>query len=219
MDHREILQLSDDVASTKPPADRDGARVRAVHRLGPQRNPAIDTAILEATRTLLVERGYDGTSIDAIATESGVGRPTIYRRWRSKAHIVHDAIYPSIEPADVGPGDFSARIGLLIAGAYALFGQPAARAGVPGLMAATRSDQELRQRLVTEQLDPVRAALRHMLDEGIASGEVRADTDVDTLLDAIAGAAIFALGVRDEADPAEHAAALTALLLQGITVR
>lgn len=58
-----------------------------------------------------------------------------------------------------------------------------------------------------------------MLDEGIDSGEVRADVDVGTLLDAIAGAAIFALGVPDEADVAEHAAALTSPLLQGAIAR
>ncbi|MGX1770192.1 TetR/AcrR family transcriptional regulator [Dietzia sp. NPDC055343] len=211
--------MSDEMASARTRETGDGTRARTVHRLGPQRNPEIDGAVLDATRTLLVERGYGGTSIDAIATVAGVGRPTIYRRWRTKAHIVHDAIYPSIEPADMGQADLPSRIGLLVSGAYALFGQPAARAGVPGLMAATRSDQELRQRLVTEQLDPVRAALRHMLDEGIATGEVRADVDVDTLLDAIAGAAIFALGVRDEADAAERAAAMTTLLLRGITAR
>ena len=211
--------MADGEVPTSTRVTGGGTRTRAVHRLGPQRNPEIDRTILETTRTLLVERGYEGTSIDAIATEAGVGRPTIYRRWRTKAHIVHDAIYPSIEPADTGPADLPTRIGLLVSGAFALFGQPAARSGVPGLMAATRSDQELRQRLVTEQLDPVRAALRHMLDEGIATGEVRADVDVDTLLDAIAGAAIFALGVRDETDAEERAAALTALLLRGITAR
>ncbi len=37
------------------------------HRLGPQRNPAIDDAVLDATRQLLEEKGYAGTSIDAIA--------------------------------------------------------------------------------------------------------------------------------------------------------
>ena len=30
----------------------------AKHRLGPQRNPAIDAAVLEATRQLLVDKGY-----------------------------------------------------------------------------------------------------------------------------------------------------------------
>ncbi len=74
---------------------------QAQHRLGPQRNPAIDEAVLQATRDLLVENGYAGTSIDAIATRAGVGRPAIYRRWPSKAHIVHDAVYPVMESENV----------------------------------------------------------------------------------------------------------------------
>ena len=54
-------------------------------RLGPRKDPAIDAAVLAATRTLLVERGYAATSIDLIATTAGVSRPAVYRRWESKA--------------------------------------------------------------------------------------------------------------------------------------
>lgn len=188
-----------------------------VHRLGPQRNPEIDTAVLDAARELLVERGYQAVSIDAIASRAGVGRPTVYRRWRSKAHIVHDAIYPSIEPAPLAEGTLAERLTALVAGAYALFGTPHARAGVPGLMSETRSDPELRARLVTGQLEPVRLAVAQLIREGIESGTVRRDADADTVVDVLAGAAIFALGVRDADDAPDLAARVSALIVRGIT--
>ena len=41
--------------------------VRSQHRLGPHRDPAVDEAVLAATRELLVETGYTGTTVDGIA--------------------------------------------------------------------------------------------------------------------------------------------------------
>lgn len=200
----------------KPQEDTVERTPRRAHRLGPQRNPEIDKAVLEATRDLLSERGYSDTSIDAIATRAGVGRPTIYRRWPTKAHVVHDAVYPSIEPA-LPPGTSAAeRIEVLVAGAYTLFGTPAARAAVPGLMSDTRADPELRERLVAEQLDPIREVLGHILTEGIADGSLRDTVDVDTIVDVLAGAAIFAMSVRDAEDGPALAAHVTDVLLHGV---
>ncbi len=47
--------------------------------------------ILEATLTMLAEVGYDGLTIEAVATKAKVGKATIYRRWSSKEALVIDA--------------------------------------------------------------------------------------------------------------------------------
>nr|WP_246597797.1 helix-turn-helix domain-containing protein [Nocardia tengchongensis] len=73
------------------------------HRLGPHRDPAVDTAVLDAARALLVEQGYTATSIDAIAARAGVSRPAIYRRWPSKAHLIAQAVFPDVGSAVVAP--------------------------------------------------------------------------------------------------------------------
>ncbi|MGW0176613.1 TetR/AcrR family transcriptional regulator [Rhodococcus sp. NPDC003322] len=194
------------------------------HRLGPQRDPAIDEAVLEATRQLLVEKGYSGTSIDAIATRAGVGRPAIYRRWPSKAHVVNDAVYPVLDPerdadidAELGTaGAMPDQIRDLVHGAVALFAAPHTRAGVPGLISESRSDEALREVLVVRQLAGVRAELRRRLAEAVDAGEIRRGVDADTLLDILGGAAIFALCIRDVEDTEALAGALTDIVLHGI---
>ena len=51
---------------------------------GRPRDPRTHDAIMTATRHLLTRDGYDQVSMDAIAKEAGVSRPTVYRRWPSK---------------------------------------------------------------------------------------------------------------------------------------
>ncbi|MDH6676813.1 AcrR family transcriptional regulator [Rhodococcus sp. LBL1] len=193
---------------------------QAQHRLGPQRDPAIDEAVLRATRELLIENGYAATSIDAIATRAGVGRPTIYRRWPSKAHIVHDAVYPVMETENVSDDlEIAEEIGRLTYGAVALFGDAAAREAVPGLMSEGRGDPELRKALVTDQIEVIREELGDRIARAVDAGELREGIDADTLLDVIAGAAIFAQSARDVQDQQRLASTLVDLVLNGVLPR
>ena len=54
-------------------------------------------AIVRATRDLLLERGFDKLSIEAVAARAGVGKQTIYRWWPSRHALVADVI---LEDAD-----------------------------------------------------------------------------------------------------------------------
>ncbi|ORW95498.1 TetR family transcriptional regulator [Mycobacterium sp. IEC1808] len=55
------------------------------------------TAIVTATRELLLERGFDGLTIEAVAARAGVGKQTIYRWWPSRPVLVADVM---LEDAD-----------------------------------------------------------------------------------------------------------------------
>jgi AcrR family transcriptional regulator len=55
---------------------------------GRPRDPAVDRAILESARTTLAQRGFTGTSMDEIARGAGIGKDTLYRRYRSKEDLV-----------------------------------------------------------------------------------------------------------------------------------
>ena len=58
--------------------------------IGAQRNPASEAAILNAAAEILSEVGLAGFSIDAVARRAHAGKPTIYRWWPSKAHLLLD---------------------------------------------------------------------------------------------------------------------------------
>jgi AcrR family transcriptional regulator len=60
--------------------------------VGRPRSAQAHQAIITAALELLVERGFDGMSLEAVATRAGVGKKTIYRRWSSKEALVIDAL-------------------------------------------------------------------------------------------------------------------------------
>lgn len=60
---------------------------------GRPRVPATDNAIVDAVISLILEKGLDATTIDAVALRSGITRPTIYRRFKDK----HVMIAASVE--------------------------------------------------------------------------------------------------------------------------
>jgi AcrR family transcriptional regulator len=66
-------------------SDADGPPAR-----GRARDPELDDAIAQATRTLLEERGLAALTIEAIARRAGVARATVYRRWPNRdALLLH----------------------------------------------------------------------------------------------------------------------------------
>jgi len=62
------------------------------NRGGRPRDPSRDGVIRAAILRLLAESGYAALTMDAVAAEAGVGKATIYRRWRTKTDLVVDTI-------------------------------------------------------------------------------------------------------------------------------
>lgn len=52
------------------------------------RSPEIHAALLGAAGRLFYERGIGTTGVDAVAEAAGVGKPAVYRHFRSKAGLI-----------------------------------------------------------------------------------------------------------------------------------
>ncbi|MGE2718945.1 helix-turn-helix domain-containing protein [Mycolicibacterium celeriflavum] len=182
---------------------------------GSRRDPSIDADVLAATRRLLTERGYANTTIDLIATTANVSRPAVYRRWRSKAHLVHEALFPDLgqePPAD----DFVDEITRLCRGALAMYADPAVREAIPGLLNDLRSDRGMR-RVLSDRLEATaRSQLGEHVAAAVASGVARKGVSADTIMDVIAGGAWYAVCVRRIKDVDAAAGELAALVLNGV---
>jgi len=129
--------------------------------VGRPRNPAKDVAVLQATRDLLVEAGYQGTTVVAIARRAEVGAPTIYRRWATKEALVEDAAFGHEQPAPLPEptGDLRADLHAWVSTFLDFLANPVTRAALPGLLAAYHLDEQSYERLVLRS----EADVRHLM--------------------------------------------------------
>jgi len=189
---------------------------------GRPRDPRIDGAVLRATVELLAEVGYPRLLVSAIADRAGTSKPAIYRRWPSKAHLVHEAVFP-IGAATAIPdtGSLAEDLREMVRRTLAVLSNPAARAALPGLIGEMAADQTLHSALLERFADVIGGGLGERLQRAVARGEVRADVSAaelaSQLAEAIAGIVLLGLLTR----PAELDDAwvdrTTTLLLKGIS--
>jgi AcrR family transcriptional regulator len=139
----------------------------------------------------------------------------VYRRWSSKAQLVHEALFP-----DLGPqrqeDDFVAEITRLCHGAMRMYGDAAVRESIPGLLNDLRSDRRMR-RVLSDRLEATaRSQLAERVGDAVADGTVRPGVSADTIMDVIAGGAWYAVCVRRMKDVDTAAKELTELVLRGV---
>jgi AcrR family transcriptional regulator len=185
---------------------------------GRPRDPRIDAAVMLATRDLLQGVGYARLSIAAVARRAGTTKPAIYRRWPTKAHLVHEAVFPLDQPGLIPDSDdIEADLRAMVGATVELFGRPEVRAALAGLLAELAADPALHPQLLARLSDTVWGRVRARLDRAIASGQVRPGVDAGVLIDVIGGAAFLAVTAAAPDPPGDRwADATVALLLQGV---
>jgi AcrR family transcriptional regulator len=168
--------------------------------LGRPRDPRIDDAVLRATVQLIGKTGYADLSVDAIARRAGTSKPAIYRRWPSKAHLVHEAVFP-IGDATALPdtGSLAGDVREMMRRTVAVLTSPAARAALPGLVGEMATDLTLHTALLERFGDILSRGLTERLDAAAARGAVRPDVTAADLVEALAGITFLALLTRGEA--------------------
>lgn len=178
-------------AAAAPPA------VRAVRARGRPRSQHARQAILDAALNLLERDGYRAVTIEAIAAQAGVGKPTIYRWWSSKAAVVLDAFVTRARAQIPAPQRGSLREDLreFLETAFRTLDTGAAPI-VRGLMAEAQTDPTFRQAFWDIFISARRGALAEVLERGVQRGEIPEDTDVDFLIDAIYGPMWYRLLVQ-----------------------
>src|SRR4051812_19909952 len=149
-------------------------------RVGRPRDPRVDAAVRTATLELLVEEGYQATSIQAIARRAGVSAPSIYRRWSSKAELIEEAVFPTpfIQPT-VETGDVQRDLATYCRAILSYLGEPAIRAAIPGLLSEYQTDPQLWHRLGQRSVAPMRETFASYL---AATGQ-HPIGNIDTLFD------------------------------------
>ncbi|GAA4680520.1 TetR/AcrR family transcriptional regulator [Frondihabitans cladoniiphilus] len=157
----------------------------AARPVGRRRDPERDAAIVQATLDVLAETGYEGMTVDMVASRAKAGKATLYRRWPSKAHLVVGAIASLTETnvtlSDVpDSGSFTADLATMKkASGHSNIGLKMQI--LAGLTPSLASDPELAAIIREQLIAPRTTLMRGLLLRAVERGEIAPDRDLDAL--------------------------------------
>jgi AcrR family transcriptional regulator len=156
----------------------------APRRRGRKRDPSRDQVILQATLDELVESGYDGATVKAVATRAGAGTATIYRRWPTKEDLVLAAIASLGTPPEARglPDTGRLRTDLLaVIGSTWLGGAERRTQVFAGLSSVLTSSPRLATAIYAQITEPYADTYRALLHRALERGEFPPGRDLDLL--------------------------------------
>ncbi len=149
-----------------------------------RRGDALVEAIHEATRLELDEKGYAGVNFDGIARRARVSKPVLYRRYRSRAHLVASALVAQLVGVEATTSSGSLRTDLHHI--FALYLGPARHVGAVTLRALLgEADDELSAELRDLALVPALASIAAVVEAARERGELGALPPPDSIAQAL----------------------------------
>jgi AcrR family transcriptional regulator len=162
-------------------------------RPGRPRSAEADTAIIDATLELIVEEGIGRLSVESIAARAGVGKATIYRRWAGKDEVVEFALRSLNDALPEIPDGESVRERLvtMVEAIRVKSLETCSGRLMPRMLSYATQHPELFQTYYSSVILPRRERYRMVLQDGVDSGELRADLDVDLVATLVAAPMLY----------------------------
>jgi AcrR family transcriptional regulator len=160
--------------------------VESVAARGRPRSAEADERILAAAVRQLRERGYSELSLEQVAVEAGVGKATLYRRYRNKADLATTAL-ASVSAAELAkplPEDTRAAL------VTQLKRIESAMSSVGFGVIATMLDERDPELLALHRERTIRRGRernRWILQRAQERGEIRGDADLETAIEMLVG--------------------------------
>lgn len=150
--------------------------------------------VLETAYRILMSEGLGRLSIDRVAAESGVSKPTIYRSWTNAQELAM-AAFMAQPQAETAAGNGSSARTRLVAHLRSVIEAFATQRGrqVTLTMASADPDSELAKAFRNQVILKSREAGRQLIGQAVAASELRPGINVDTVLDMLFGPLFFRL--------------------------
>jgi AcrR family transcriptional regulator len=191
-----------------------------VRRAGRPRSEQADRAIIEAALDLFAESGAEGLCIEKVAAKAGVGKATIYRRWPGKEDLLLDALaalkLPLPEPTGESVRD---DLVLLLDAMRSEAVDPRQVRQFALLLGEGDRYPRLLDRYVEAVVEPRRDVFRAVLRRGMATGELREESNIELAVDLLTGAVVARARLGHERAERGYARRLVDELLTGLASR
>ena len=166
---------------------------------------------------LLKEVGYRQLSVEAIAAEAGVAKTTVYRRYRNKADLATNALASTmsvvgrVATSDDPRGDLVAFLRQF----EASMGEVGV--GVISSLLGDGGDSEFLELHRQRTIRPCQHESRRLLQRAQALELIRADADLDLVMEMLIGS-VIARHLSGRAAPAGWPEAAVATLWEGLRI-
>jgi AcrR family transcriptional regulator len=184
---------------------QDASSSVSIAKRKPGRPPseAARQAILNTAYRILMQEGLGRLTIERVALEAGVGKPTIYRSWTNAQELAMAAFLSRPEAQTVEPaakskrrkmGTSSARAALKshLASVIRAFATNRGRQ-ITLTMASADPESELAKAFRSQIILKGREVGRRLLELAVASGEIRLNGNMEAVLDMVYGPLYFRL--------------------------
>lgn len=151
--------------------------------------PRARSAILKTAVEMCAQGGFASVTMEGVATQVGVGKPTLYRWWPSKAHLMLDALLEQVSGVYFlipDTGDFATDVRAWLRSFVDLFADDTLRALCIGVVSAHLVDPTMHAQMVERIHGPARAHNRARIIEAQSLGQL-AEGDPDVIEDELIG--------------------------------
>ena len=206
---------------SQPPIPPDQAvpKMTAIHKRAVGRPPssAARQAILETAYRILMDEGLSRLTIERVANQAGVGKPTIYRSWSNALELAMAAFMarPDSAPAAHQAGSARAAIQFHLQGVISAFASNRGRQ-ITLTMASADPESELAKAFRNQIILKNREVGRGLIELGVLSGELAVSTDIEAILDMLYGPVFFRLLVGHLPLNSEFATQLVDTIFDGL---
>jgi AcrR family transcriptional regulator len=172
---------------------------------------------LAAAGRILRDEGYSRLTMGRVAAESGVAKTTLYRRWPTKAALCME-LYLDVAGRELqvpDTGDVAGDLKHIASTVLHIQTRTVAGPAFLGLIAEAQVNPDTRADFLAEFAQRRREVTRLVLRRAVERGEVRPDTDVDLVIDALGGALTFRLLQGHAPVSRKFTDALVTLVLDG----
>jgi AcrR family transcriptional regulator len=158
---------------------------------GRPRDEGATQAIIEVALRQLAKLGYAGVSIESVASEVGVARATVYRRYKDKADLITAAIAanPGGRFPDEPSSDPQADLIAYLSEFDERFGEGCVE--VIGTLLGSHTERAALALHRERVLEPRTAYVRSLLVRAQELGQLQADIDIDLAVQMLSGS-VFA---------------------------
>jgi AcrR family transcriptional regulator len=186
---------------------------------GRPRDPETDGRITTAAAQLMLERGFDRTTVDDVAARAGVGKATVYRRWPSKEDLAvaaMETLYRNEMP-EPDTGSIESDLRETYRSVLEFVNTPEGEAFLRTSIAESVRDERIAQ-LYRSSLERREAQSKDTFRRAIERGEVRRDVDVDCAVQWLGGLLAFRAITHRPMPTLDELDDLVAFTLRGVLV-